>query len=336
MRMWSYIVRRLVLLIPQALVISVVAFMLIRLVPGNPANAILGPTATPEGIAAVEERLGLDKPLPTQYWYYLSDVVSGDLGDARLTGQAVRDDILDRFPATLELITISLVVAVLIFVPMGMYLAIKTTGPLNRITTIYGLLAGAIPEFWLGLILIYVFFFQLDIAPAPLGRLDPGITPPDRITGSYVIDGILQGKWEALRSALSHLIMPVTTLVFVMGGPILKMTRSSMTNVLRGDYVHYARALGLPESQVSRYALRNALPPVVTIVGVLYGFLIGGAVLVETVFSWGGVGQYAVQSIGGSDFAAVQGFVLVASVFSLLVYLAVDLVYIAIDPRIEY
>jgi peptide/nickel transport system permease protein len=197
------------------------------------------------------------------------------------------------------------------------------------------MLAGALPDFWLALMLVYALFFRLRLLPAPLGRLDLTVTPPPVRTGMLLVDSMLDGNLAALQSAAAHLVLPCFVLAFVYMGAIAKMLRSTMSELVEGDFARYARACGLPERTVIRYALRNALPPVVTVIGITYGYLLGGAVLVETIFSWNGLGQYAVQSILVLDFAAIQGFVLVAALFSVLVYLGVDVLYFAIDPRIR-
>jgi ABC-type dipeptide/oligopeptide/nickel transport system permease component len=337
MRTLIYIGRRLLYLVPQALGISIVTFVIVRLLPGNPAIAIAGPRATTGMIQQIQHEMGLDRPLWTQYGIYLGNILRGDFGRSWVTSNAVTTDLAHRVPATLELITIALFLSVVIGIPLGMLAASKRRGgPLRYLTNTYGALAGAVPDFWLGLILIFVFYVQLHWAPSPVGRLDLEVLPPEEVTGLLTVDSLLEGNWEALRSALSHLALPVITLVFIYMAPIVKMTRSSMEEVLRSSHVEYGEALGLPPNRVMLRALRNAAPPVVTIFGVLYGYLLGGAVLVESVFSWGGVGQYAVQSIVNADFSAIEAFVLIAAAFTLVVYLLVDLVYFALDPRLRH
>jgi peptide/nickel transport system permease protein len=192
-----------------------------------------------------------------------------------------------------------------------------------------------LPDFWLGLLLIFVFFAQAHLAPGPEGRLAILDVPPERITGAYTIDSLLTGNFPIFWSAVSHLVLPVTTLAFVYGAPIFKMARSTMTGALRSDYTTYAEGFGLPHWKILWYAWRNAAPPVVVIVGVVSGYLLGGAVLIETVFDLNGVGQYAVQAITTADYAPIQAFVLVAALFTIVVYLVVDLALVAIDPRVR-
>ena len=333
-RVIMFTAKRLPFVLPQLLGVSFVTFLLVRLLPGDPVRAILGAFATEEGIRALTERLGLDKPILVQYVLYIRNLSQGDMGISIRTGQPVLTDILQRLPATLELITISLVLSLLIMIPLGAYTARRGKGLASRSTFAYGMLAGAIPDFWLALIMVFVFFFTLRIAPAPLGRMGITAIPPTRITGMHTVDSLLTLNGAAFGEAASHLALPVITLVFVYGGPILKMTHTTMNEIMNSEFVLQAKAAGLSERVVTSYALRNALPPVITIIGVIYGYLLGGAVLVEQVFSWGGLGQYAVQAISNSDFPAIQGFVLIAAMFSLFVYLLVDICYFILDPRV--
>jgi peptide/nickel transport system permease protein len=328
------IVQRLLLFVPMLFGVLTVTFLIVHLIPGNPVYIIVGPAASEETIAALTHRLGLDKPLHLQYLDYLGGVVRGDLGVSLFTGAPVTSDLATRFPATLELITISLTLAILIAVPLGTINALRPGGIADRATFVYSFLAGATPDFWLALILVYVFYTKLSVAPPPLGRLGL-LSPPTRITGMYLVDSILTGNTETLTAAAGHYVLPVATLVIVYAGPITKMMRQTMSSVLRSDAVRFARACGLPIGRVVIIAVKNSLPPVVTIVGITYGWLLGGAVLVESIFSWGGIGQYAVQSITHKDFVAIQGFVLVAASFSMLVYLLVDITYMIIDPRVR-
>ena len=208
-------------------------------------------------------------------------------------------------------------------------------GWIARFADLYGLSVGALPDFWFALVLIFVFYTMLGWAPAPLGRLDMIIIPPPSVTGALTIDTLLAGDLQAFGSGLSHLALPVLTLGLLNAGPILKMTQSTMEKMLESDFSRYEVLCGVPERLVTRHALRNALPSIVTIISVLYGFLIGGAVLVEIVFSWGGAGQYAVQGVLNSDIYPVLGFVLFSAIFSLIVYIVVDLIYVLLDPRIS-
>jgi peptide/nickel transport system permease protein len=260
-------------------------------------------------------------------------VLEGDLGTSWQTTMPVTTDLAQRFPATLELVTLSLALALVIGIPLGVAGAKNSHGFLRKIADYYGLLAGSLPDFWFALVLIFVFYTMLGIVPAPLGRIDFAVIAPEPVTGSLLIDSVIAGNWAALKNVAGHLILPVLTLGVINAGPILKMTQSTMERMLQADFSKYAEMCGLPRTVVVRQALRNALPSIVTIVSVLYGFLIGGAVLVEIVFSWGGAGQYAVQGVLNADLNPVLGFVLYSAILSLIIYLIVDLVYFAIDPR---
>lgn len=335
MSILRYIARRVMYVVPQLFGIILVSFFLIKMIPGDPAVMMLGPTASKQSINDLRDKLGLNKPLIVQFGRYMHDVVRGDLGTSWQTTRPVTSDLFRRFPATLELITFGLMVAVAIGLPLGIAAARRKSGVVRRFADYYGLLAGAVPDFWLALVLIYVFYTLLGWIPPPLGRIDMSIVPPPTVTGSLVIDSLLAGDVAALLSALSHLLLPVLTLGLVNAGPILKMTQSTMERTLNSEFVRYAETCGLPRRVILRQATRAALPSVLTIVSVLYGFLIGGAVLVEIVFSWGGAGQYAVQGVLNADVNPVLGFVLFSAVLSLIIYLVVDLMYFALDPRMR-
>jgi ABC-type dipeptide/oligopeptide/nickel transport system permease component len=331
-----YIGSRLLFLIPQLIGIVLVGFVLIKAVPGDPATLMLGPMASADSIAKLRGDLGLDQPMPTQFLIYLEKLIRGDFGTSWQTTQPVLSDLRTRFPATLELVTYGLLLALLIAIPLGVFTAATKRSAIRKLGGAYGLIAGALPDFWLALVLVFIFYSQLHWLPSPIGRIDLSVVPPDTITGFYTIDSLLTGNLEALVSSVQHLILPVITLGLINAGPILKMTQSTMERMLGSDFSQYERLCGLPRQLVMRHAFRNGLPSIITIVSVLYGFLIGGAVLVEIVFSWGGAGQYAVQGVLNSDFNPVLGFVIFSALFSLIVYLIVDLAYLAIDPRIRH
>jgi len=331
-----YIGSRLLFLVPQLIGIVLVGFVLIKAVPGDPATLMLGPMASADSIAKLRGDLGLDQPMPTQFLIYLEKLIRGDFGTSWQTTQPVLSDLRTRFPATLELVTYGLLLALLIAIPLGVFTAATKRRAIRKLGGAYGLIAGALPDFWLALVLVFIFYSQLHWLASPIGRIDLSVVPPDTITGFYTIDSLLTGNWEALVSSVQHLILPVITLGLINAGPILKMTQSTMERMLGSDFSQYERLCGLPRQLIVRHAFRNGLPSIITIVSVLYGFLIGGAVLVEIVFSWGGAGQYAVQGVLNSDFNPVLGFVIFSALFSLIVYLIVDLAYLAIDPRIRH
>ena len=301
MLLLRFIARRIPYVIPQLFGITLVSFFMVKLIPGDPAVMMLGPMASERSLTALREKMGLSKPLWQQFLYYIRDVIHGDFGTSWQTTRPVTEDLFQRFPATLELVTIGLLLALIIGFPLGVAAARLRSGPVRKFADYYGLLAGAMPDFWLALVLIYIFYTQLGWIAAPLGRIDMAVVPPKTVTGSLVIDSLLTGNFEALSSSFGHLVLPVLTLGIINAGPILKMTQTMVSRALTSEFVHYAEMCGLPRHVVLRQAVRAALPAIVTIVSVLYGFLIGGAVLVEIVFSWGGAGQYAVQGVLNAD-----------------------------------
>lgn len=335
MRIFTWLGKRLIFVVPQLFGIVLVSFLLVKSIPGDPAALMLGPTATQAAIDNLRVSLGLDKPLYTQFFLYVGNLLQGDLGTSWQTTRPVLEDLLLRFPATLELVTLSLIVAIIVGVGFGVASARRPGGIAAKIADLYGLVAGALPDFWFALVLIFVFYTLLGWSPAPLGRIDMMVLPPPQITGAMTIDTLLAGDVHGFRSAVAHLILPVLTLGLLNAGPILKMTQATMERMLEADFSRYAVLSGIPQKLVVRQALRNSLPSVITIISVLYGMLIGGAVLVEIVFAWGGAGQYAVQGVLNSDIYPVLGFVLFSAIFSLIVYIVVDLLYFLLDPRIS-
>ena len=333
--MLRYIAKRMPYVIPQLFGIILVSFFMVKLIPGDPAVMMLGPTASQQSLAALRDKMGLSKPLWQQFAYYIGDVLHGNLGTSWQTTRPVTEDLLQRFPATLELVTFGLLLAIAIGFPLGVAASRLQSGPVRKFADYYGLLAGAMPDFWLALVLIYIFYTQLGWIAAPLGRIDLAVVPPKTITGSLVVDSLLTGNIDALSSSFGHLVLPVLTLGIINAGPILKMTQTMVTRALSSEFVQYAEICGLPRRVVLRQAVRAALPAIVTIISVLFGFLIGGAVLVEIVFSWGGAGQYAVQGVLNADVNPVLGFVVFSAVLSLVIYLVVDLIYYALDPRMR-
>lgn len=329
------VLSRLPMIIPQMVGVIFVTFMLVRLLPGDPTLLMLGNMATPESIANLREQLGLNGTLWQQFAHYMGNVAQGDLGISLFTSNPVVTDLLERAPATLELIFYSMLLTLIFAVSVAVVAVVRPNGVADYASRIYGLAAGAIPDFWVGLLLIFFLFSLAGIAPAPFGRIDPMIEAPAAVTGFYTLDSVIAGNFTALWSSFGRLALPVLTLTIVNAGALMKMTKTAFADIWRSDFIRHQRASGLPESRIIRNALRNSLPPIITLVGFLIGFLLGAAVLVETIFSWGGLGQYAVQSVINSDYPALQGFVLVASAFILIVYLVVDILYELADPRIK-
>ncbi|HYC04985.1 MAG TPA: ABC transporter permease [Azospirillaceae bacterium] len=338
--MARFILRRLAVGAAQLLVLAVAVFFLIRLLPADPVARFVGLNATPEAYAAAKANLGLDRPVAEQFAEYLGlagerpGLLQGGLGTSWVTGAPVAGEISSFLPVTLELILLAFLVALLVGVPVGAWGALRPGGAADKGTLVYGLFAGSQPEFTWGILFIFVFFVGLGIAPGPLGRLSPLTEPPDAVTGFMTLDALIAGRPGVAMEALHYLALPVLTLAFVLSGPIIKMVRENMSQALRSDHVLYARAAGLTPRMVARDALRAAFAPSMTLVGVLFGFMLGGAVLVESMFSLGGLGQYAIRSILAFDYPAIQGVVLVISALSLLVYLLLDLAHARLDPRV--
>jgi peptide/nickel transport system permease protein len=313
----------------------VVIVFVVTHVLGDPARLILGPRATAEQVEQLRRELGYDRSLPAQFFSYLGNLLHGDLGVSHYTQQPVADELRQRFPATLELAGAAMLLGLVWTIPLGVISALRPRGVVDRISQVIISLGVAMPPFWLGLLLVLLFFYVLGIAPAPVGELDIGAVPPPRVTGMVAVDALLAGQLDTFRSALAHLALPAFTLALTACPPILQLTRNTMIEILRGDFIRGARSFGLSERTIRWYALKNALLPVTTMTAMTFGFLLGGTVLVETVFSWPGIGLYAVQSMQRLDYEPVLGVVLLASAVYILVYLLADLLALVIDPRVR-
>src|SRR5271168_5208022 len=284
------IAKRLVTVIPTLIGVIIVTFLLTRVLPGDPAVYFAGPAATPESIAQIRKTLGLDQPLPEQFLHYADDLAHGDLGNSLSTGRPVIAEIASRLPASAELTLFGLLIAIAIAVPLGILAAVKQGSWIDHACRIITTAGVSLPVFFTGLLLVYVFYFRLGWAPAPIGRLDVFSTAPKDITGFYLIDSLVTGNFETFRAALSQLILPAFTLGIFSLAPITRMTRASMLAVLASDFVRTARASGLSgRTVILTYAFRNAMLPVVTTLGMVFSFLLGANVLVEKVFAWPGI-----------------------------------------------
>ena len=330
------LIRRVATTVPVVLGITLVTFVTLHLFPADPARLLAGPGADEAQVRAIRRELGLDRPLPVQYVRYLGDLVTGHLGRSIQTGQPVADDLLRRLPATLELALATMVVYIALSLPLGVLAAItrgRWPDLLIRLVAVGGL---AVPAFWLGFLLQLVLYRELGWFRQAVGRLAPSLAPPPFVTGFYLVDALLGGDLPAFRSATVQLVMPVTCLVLSRLGVGVKLTRTSMLEVIGSDYIRTARAKGLGERAVlARHALRNALMPVVTAFGIQLGYLLGGTLVVEVVFGWPGIGQYAIGSITAVDFPAIMSVTVVISVFFVLANLLVDLLYVYLDPRLR-
>ena len=334
--MTLFVLKRLAFILPQLMVVVVGVFLLLRVLPADPAAKVAGLVSTPEARAQAERALGIDVPVWNQLETYLSGLARGDFATSWNSQSPVWEEIRDRFPVTIQLMVMAFFLALAIAIPLGRMAASRPNGPADKGILGYSLFAGAQPDFWWGLLFVFLFTVKLSVFPVPTGILDTAIEAPPSTTGFILIDAVLHGAWDALGNALWHFVLPVFTLAFVLSGPLIKMTRQSVLSVVHSDYVLYARAAGLPAKRVRWLMLRNSLAPVLTLTGILFGFMLGGAVLIEYVFALDGLGRYALNSTLNLDYPAVQGAVIVMTAFSLLVYLAVDVLYAIMDPRIRY
>jgi peptide/nickel transport system permease protein len=337
MRLLRYVLRRLLLLIPVLIGSLFIAFLLTRIVPGDPIQRVAGPYASDEEVQRLREEANLDEPFYVQFVLYLSDLVQGDLGYSFFTGQPVKSDLSIRFPATFELIFYGMLLAILLAVPLGITSAVQRGKPIDHFARVFSVLGVSVPVFWIGLVLLTIFYRKLEWLPGPTGRLPIGMDEPGKITGLYTIDALLRGQWNTAWEAARALVLPVVTIGVTAMAPIARMTRSTMIDALDSDYVRTARSLGIPKRViVMHHALKNAILPVLTLIAAVFGFLIGGEVLVEIIFSWNGLGLYSYNAILNSDFPAIQGFILLVTAIYIFIYLAVDVITALIDPRVEF
>ncbi|WP_072619311.1 ABC transporter permease [Spirulina major] len=329
-----FIIQRLLAAIPSIIGVVVVTFILTRALPGDPAVFFAGPSATQEAIDQVRASLGLDQSLPVQFLRYIQDLLKGDFGESITTGQTVLYDLTTRLPASLELTIAALIFALAIALPLGIVAALYPNSKWDHLIRFLMTAGVSLPTFFTGLFLLYVFYYRLNIAPAPTGRLDLLTSPPDRITGLFLIDSLVTGDFEVFIQAFRQLVMPAITLGIFALAPVARVTRASMLAVLSSDYIRTARSHGLaPLKILWSYAFRNALLSILTTMGVVFSFLLGSNVLVEKVFAWPGIGSYAVEALISSDYAAVQGFVLTMALLYIVLNLSIDIIYGMIDPR---
>jgi peptide/nickel transport system permease protein len=322
-------------IIPVLLGVSIVVFFMVRAIPGDPAQIMLGQQATQEQVQQIRENMGLDKPIFVQYGLFLKDALRGDLGDSIVTGRPVTTELLTRLPATLELTAFAMLIAILVGIPVGVISAVRQYSLLDKSTSVLALTGISMPIFWLAMILVVIFGVNLELLPFP-GRLDPttGITA---ITGLVLVDSLLTLNFAGFWDGLLHLIMPALALATIPMAVFMRMTRSSMLEVMNEDYVRTARAKGVvPWRVVFKHALRNAMLPTITVIGLQVGLLMGGAIITETIFSWPGIGLYVYQSISARDYASIQGVVLYAALLFVLINLVVDILYAVLDPRVRY
>ncbi len=322
--------------VPTLIGIIIVTFLLTRALPGDPAAYFAGAAATPESIAEIRANLGLDQPLPVQFLKYVQDLGTGNLGQSVSTGQPVATELLRRLPASLELTLTALLLSVAVAIPLGVLAAVRQDTWIDQLCRFVVTAGVSLPTFFTGLLLVYVFYFLLGVAPAPLGRLDLMHVTPPQVTGFLVFDSLIAREWSTAWSAAKQLLLPSITLALFTLAPIARMTRASMLQALSSEYLRTARAAGLARGRVLMvYAFRNALLPVVTTLGMVFSFTLGANVLVEKVFAWPGIGSFAIEALVVSDYAAVQGFVLSMAVLFVVLNLFIDTLYTLIDPRVQ-
>jgi len=333
-----YIARRLVLMVVAALGVTLISFIVAHSVPTDPIVSNLGQIASqrPEIVKAFREKWDLDRPLHEQYFTFVRNLTRGEFGTSINTRRAITKDLALFLPATVELATAAVVFALLLGLPLGIFAAVRRDGPIDHLARMVSLIGVSIPIFWLATVSLVLFYATLHWTVGP-GRLGPQVERPDYVTGLFTVDSLLDGDFETFKDAVSHLILPGLVLASSIMGIITRITRSSMLEVLSQDYTRTARAKGLRESVVvARHALRNALIPTVTVLGLAYGGLLSGAVMTETIFAWPGLGRYAFQSVRTNDFPAIMGVTFVIGIVFVVVNLFVDLLYGWLDPRIHY
>jgi ABC-type dipeptide/oligopeptide/nickel transport system permease component len=334
--MIRFIIQRLLLAIPVLFGVTLIIFTLTFVLPGDPARSAADRYATPEQVEAVRIRLGLDKPFHEQYLSYLGRLAHGDLGTSIESRKPVIEDMAKFLPATFELMLMAMTITVLIGIPLGVITGSGRRSGTNSLVRFLSVVGVGMPVFWSGLLLQLIFFGKLGWLPLD-GRLSAGATPPPRLTGMYTIDALMAAQWATLGDALKHLILPALTLSFGLVASIARITHSSMLEVMRQDYIRTARAKGLSDQVVLyRHSLKNAFVPVLTTLGLQVGFLLAGSVLVENIFSWGGIGTYAWSGIFRLDIPVIMAVALATAVIFVFSNLVIDVLYTVVDPRIRH
>jgi len=336
MKLRDYIIRRLILLIPILLGVTLLTFTVSHIIPADVARVFAGgEKANPETIARIRAEMHLDDPLYKQYYYYLNDLIHGNLGKSYSENRPVTEAIKQYFPATAELTILAMLLAIPVGIITGIISAVRRNQWIDHITRLIAITGVSIPIFWLALMLQIAFAYKYPILPLD-SRLGIDVMAPKHITGLYIFDSLVTGNFAALKSSIYHLILPAFTLGYASLGIILRITRSSMLEIVRSDYIRTARAKGLKERTVIyKHALRNALIPTVTVSGLIFAGLLGGAVLTETIFNWPGMGRFAVNAVNNLDFSSVMGFTVIMAIIMVTANLIVDILYSVLDPRIR-
>jgi peptide/nickel transport system permease protein len=334
----QYVARRLLLAVPTLIGLTLATFILANYLPGDPLVRLIGErgAANPETVATYTEQWGLDRSAPVRYLVYMRNLLRGDLGRSTTTQRPVGRDLLDFFPATVELAAVAIVIAVVFGVGFGILAARFQRRWPDAGVRVVALLGSAVPVFWLGLMALELFYVRLHWLPGPEGRLSSGTPTPSRVTGAYTVDALIHGEWSTFADAAHHLILPATVLGAFFTGLIARLVRSSLLEVRQSGYLVAARAKGLSERRIMvTHALPNALIPVITILGLAVGGLLAGAVLTETVFAWPGIGRYAVDAAKGLDYQAILGVTILVGTVYVLANAVVDVLYATVDPRIR-
>ncbi len=337
MSLSTHILRRILIIFPMLVGVTLLAFVVSNVVPSDPLVLLVSEKAldNPEIVRATVEKWGLDKSLPEQYLFYLRNLLRGDMGVSFKTRRPVAQDLADYFPATVELGIASMVFALLFGLPLGVLAALRAGSWGDHVARFISLLGASMPPFWSGLMALYIFWYKIPLMAGP-GRIDSRMEAPPTVTGLYLVDSLLAGNWEAFTSSLHHLILPAIILGWFTLAVIARVTRSSLLEVLRSDYVRTARAKGLAErSVVLVHALRNAFIPTLTVLGLAFAWLMAGAIMTETIFSWPGIGRYAVEAASNLDYPAVLGTTILVAVAFMVTNLVVDILYTLLDPRIR-
>ena len=332
---WRPLLRRLSALPLSLFVFVTLTFFMVHVLPGDPARAIAGQYSAPSVLEQLRHELGLDKPLGTQYGEFLKNLVHGDLGTSYRSQTPVRTEIFNRLPGDIELIVASLIVAVAIGLGLGFIGAYWEARLPDRLSRIVVSIQQSLPDFVIGLLLIYFFFFRISVFPAPLGQLSTTATPPAKITGSIVLDSALRGQWSTFNDAMEHLALPAISLGFVLAAIFAKVSRSALSSALRSPQTEFARACGMRESKIIYYASTVARTPFLTYLAIVVGTALGGVAIIEQVFSWNGAAQWGVAAIFSSDLPSVQGFIIVIGTGAILIYVLLDVVVMLLDPRIR-
>lgn len=334
MNLFRYVFNRVLQLFPTLVGVSLLTFSLAYLVPGDPARLAAGPQASQEMYEQIREEFGYNDPIWQQFWGYLVNLVQGDWGNSVLTRRPVLDDLMTYWPATVELVVLAMTIATLIGMPLGVISAVKADKLADHAARIISLIGVSMPVFWMAILLQLLLGLNLGWLPIG-GRLPTLMAPPESITGLYLVDSLLTGNWEVFFQALKNIALPAITLSFASLATVARFTRASMLDVLNNDYVRTARAKGLRERAVIiRHVMRNALIPTITMIGLSFGWSMGGSVLVETVFDWPGIGLYATKSAMTLDFMPIMGIALLYAIVFSIINIAVDIAYVFLDPRV--